>query len=82
MSSSLSDNTESVNNDDSSDSIGGGCSTDLSGEYCELLLLDKAKSNCCWEYFEFPAKNGDFAEKDKKKRTKVQCKVCPSRINY
>ena len=81
MLSSLSDNTESVNNDDSSDSIGGGCSTDSSGECRELLPLDKAKSSM-WEYFGFPAKNGDFAKKDKKKRTEVQCKVCPRRINY
>ena len=66
MLSSSSDNTESVNNDDSNDSIGSGCSTDSSGECRELLPLDKVKSSI-WEYFGFPAKNGDFAEKDKKK---------------
>ena len=81
MSSSLSNNTQSVNNDDSSDSIGGGCSTNLSGERCELLPLDNAKSSV-WKYFGFPAKNGNFAKKDKKERTEVQCKVCPRRINY
>ena len=81
MSSSSSDNTELVNNDDSSDSIAGGCGTDSSGERRELLLLDKAKSSV-WEYFGFTAKNGDFAKKDKKKRTEVQCKVCPRRISY
>ena len=80
MSSSPSDSTESVNNDDSSDSIGGVCSTDSSGEYRELLPLDKAKSSV-WEYFGFPVKKGDFTKKDKKKRTEVQCKVCPRRIN-
>ena len=81
MSSSSSDNTESVNNDDSNDSIGGNCNTDLSGEHHELLPLDKAKSSI-WEYFGFPAKNGDFTEKDKKKRTEVHCKLCPRRLNY
>ena len=81
MLSSLSNNTQSVNNDDSSDSIGGGCSTDSSGERRELLPLDKAKSSV-WEYFGFPAKNGDFAKKDKKKRTEIHCKLCPRRINY
>ena len=81
MLSSSSDNTESVNNDNSSDSIGGGCSTDSSDKHCELLPLNKVKSSV-WEYIGFPAKNGDFSEKDKKKGTEVHCKLCPRRINY
>ena len=80
MSVSSSDNTESISNDDSSDSI-AGCSTDSSCERRELLPLYKGKSGV-WDYFGFPAKNGDFTEKDKKKRREVYCKLCPKKINY
>ena len=48
---------------------------------CELLPLDKAKSGV-WRFFGFPAKDGQFIEKDKKKRTTVYSKLCPKRINY
>jgi len=47
----------------------------------ELLKLEKAK-NPVWEYFGFPAENGQYLEKDKKKRTKVYCKLCPKELNY
>ena len=64
-----SDNTECVSNDDCTDSIGGGCSTDSSAENRKLLPFDKAK-NAVWQYFGFPVKNGDFEEKDKRKEEK------------
>ena len=60
------------------------CSSDSSNE-CretrELLPLEKAKSKV-WEYFGFPAENGEFSEKDKKKRNEVFCKLCPKSLNY
>ena len=34
------------------------------------------------EYCGFPAENGKFTEKDKKKRNKVFCKLYPKKINY
>ena len=33
-------------------------------------------------YFGFPATNGQYLEKDKKKRTEVYCKLCPKKLNY
>jgi len=42
----------------------------------------KAKSNV-WQYFGLLATtNGDFIEKDEKKRTEVFCKLCLKRINH
>ena len=81
MSASSSDNTAEFISDASSESVFGECSTDSSSEHRELLPLDRAKSSV-WEYFGFPAENGDFTEKGKKKRTTVYCKLCPKRINY
>ena len=68
MSASSSDNTAEFISDASSESVFGECSTDSSSEHRELLPLDRAKSSV-WEYFGFPAENGDFTEKGKKKRT-------------
>ena len=39
------------------------------------LLLEKAKSPV-WEHFGFKAKDGQFVEKDKRKRTTVYCTLC------
>ena len=47
----------------------------------EFISLEKAKS-AVWDYFGFPAVNGQFKEKEKKKRTEVYCKLCPKRIQY
>ena len=47
----------------------------------ELLKLEKAKSPV-WEYFGFPAENGQYLEKDKKKRTEVYCRLCLKKMNY
>ena len=44
----------------------------------ELLKLEKAKSPV-WEYFGFPAENGQYLEKDKKKWTEVYCTLCQRR---
>ena len=32
--------------------------------------------------FWIPAKNGDFIEQDKKKRTIMYCKLCQKKMNY
>ena len=55
--------------------------SESSNELRELLPLEKAKSTV-WEYFGFPAENGEFTEKDKKKRSEVFCKLCPKKMNY
>ena len=80
MLASSSDSSRFASNDNSSDSIGSRCSSASSG-YHKCLTLNKAKSSM-WEYFEFAAKIGDFAEKVKKKRRKVYCKLYPKKINY
>ena len=41
--------------------------SESSNELRELLSLEKAKSTV-WEYFRFPAENGEFTERDKKKQ--------------
>jgi len=76
---SASDNVESIS-DTISISSDSTSSSD-SSEHRELLPLDKAK-NGVWQYFGFPATNADFAERDKKKRTEVFCKLCPNKLNY
>ena len=81
MSASSSDNTAELISDASRESVFGECSTDSSSEHRKLLPLDRAKSSV-WEYFGFPAENGNFTEKDKKKRTTVYCKLCLKRMNY
>ena len=47
----------------------------------QFLPLEKAKS-AVRDYFGFPAENGQFKEKEKRKRTEVHCKLCPKRIQY
>jgi len=47
----------------------------------QYLPLEKAKSPV-WEHFGFKAKDGQFEEKDKKKRTTVYCKVCKNPLSY
>lgn len=47
----------------------------------ELLPLEKAKS-AVWAYFGFPANNGNFVEAERKKRTKVFCKLCDMDFSY
>ena len=61
-----SDNTKCISKDDSSDSIGGGCITDLSGDNRELLPLDKAKS-AVWEYSNSLRKMATSQRKTKRK---------------
>ena len=46
----------------------------------ELIPLEGATS-AVWKYFGFPAKNG-FIQPDKKKRNKVNCKLCMKVITY
>ena len=55
--------------------------TKTSSDLHELLPLEKAKSTV-WQYFGFPAENGEFTEKDRKKRSEVFCKLCPKKMNY
>ena len=47
----------------------------------ELLPLEGAISGI-WCFFGFPAKDGQFVEKDKKKRNKVTCKLCIQVLKY
>ena len=77
---STSDNVETIS--DTASIYSGSTSSSDSSENRELQPLDKAKSGV-WQYFRFLATtNGDFIEKDKKKHTKVFCKLCPKKINY
>ena len=46
-----------------------------------LLPLEGSTSEV-WKYFGFPAKNGKYIEGDKKKRTKVCCKLCNKSLKY
>ena len=63
--STLAMSTSSTMNDSSSDS-----SSESRGGARELLKLEKAKSPV-WDYFGFPAENGQYLEQDKKKQTEV-----------
>ena len=65
---STSDNIESIS-DTISVSSNSTSSSD-SSEHRELLPLDKAKSGV-WQYSGFPATNGNFTRRDKKKCTKI-----------
>ena len=47
----------------------------------ELLPLEGA-INGIWRFFGFPAKDGQFLEKDKKKRNEVTCKLCFQVLKY
>ena len=47
----------------------------------DLLPLENAKSSV-WTYFGFPASNGRFVEAERKKRTKVFCKLCDMDLSY
>ena len=47
----------------------------------EYLPLEKSKSPV-WAYFGFPACDGEFFEKDKKKRQDVHCKLCRQVLSY
>ena len=47
----------------------------------ELLPLEGAISEI-WRFFGFPAKDGKFVEKDKKKRNEVTCKLCFQVLKY
>ena len=50
-------------------------------EDLQYLPLEKAKSPM-WEHFSFIAKDGQFVEKDKKKRMMVYCTLCKNRLSY
>ena len=56
-------------------------STDSEAVTRELIPLSNAKS-AVWDYFRFPAANGEFTEKNKKNRTTVFCKLCPKQLRY
>ena len=47
----------------------------------ELLPLEVAISGIM-RFFGFPAKDGQFVEKDKKKRNEVTCKLCFQVLKY
>ena len=47
----------------------------------ELLPLEGSTS-LVWKYFGFPGKDGKIFESDKKKRTKVYCKLCSRSYSY
>ena len=47
----------------------------------ELLPLEGAISGI-WRFFGFPAKDGQFVEKDKKKRNEVTCRLCFQVLKY
>ena len=53
---------------------------DDADELC-LLPLEGSTSEV-WKHFGFPAKNGKYIEMDKKKQTKVCCKLCKKTIKY
>ena len=55
--------------------------SESSNELRELFPLEKVNSGT-WEYFGFTAENGKFTEKDRRKRNKVFCKLCPKMMNY
>ena len=47
----------------------------------EYLLLEKTKGPV-WKHFGFKAKDGQFVEKDKWKRTTVYCTICKNPLPY
>ena len=47
----------------------------------EFLPLE-ASTSPVWKFFGFPSKDGQIIEKDKKKRSKVHCKLCSKIIKY
>ena len=47
----------------------------------EYLPLENAKSPV-WEYFGFPAKNGQFTEPEKRLRNRVYCTSCKKSMPY
>jgi len=53
----------------------------LQGKLLELLRLEGATSRV-WDYFGFTAQNGKFLQQDKKKRKKVNCKLCARDFSY
>ena len=48
----------------------------------ELLPLEVAISGIWCFFFGFPAKDGQFVEKDKKERNEVTCKLCFQVLKY
>ena len=53
-------------------------SSDNTSEY---LPLEKAKGQV-WKYFGFPARSGEFIQKDKHLRKEVFCKLCQQSLSY
>jgi len=47
----------------------------------EYLPLEKAK-NAVWKHFGFKAKDSQFVEKDKQKRTTMYCMTCKNPLSY
>jgi len=47
----------------------------------ELLPLEGCSSKI-WKYFGFPAKDGQYIERDKRKRNEVTCGRCKKRFKY
>ena len=75
-SASIEDNIKSI-----STSVSCQSDSDSSGEYHKLLPLDKAKSEV-WKHFDFPAKDGQFIEKDKRIWMIIYCKLCPKKLHH
>ena len=42
----------------------------------------EASTSLVWKYFGFPSKDGQIIEQDKKKRSKVHCKLCSNIIKH
>ena len=63
----------------STSGLGSGSSS--SSEEIELLLLERGKSGA-GAYFGFAAKNGEYIEKEKWKRSKVICRLCTKQLHY
>ena len=50
-------------------------------EETELIPLEGASSKI-WKYFGFPGKDGQYTERDKRKRNEVICSRCKKRFKY
>ena len=48
----------------------------------ELLPLGGAKNTGVWQYFGFPASNGQFVEPDKRKRKSLRRMLCLQFLKY
>ena len=63
----------------STSGLGSGSSS--SSEEIKLLPFERGKSGV-WAYFGFAAKNGEYIKKEKRKRSKVICRLCRKQLHY